>query len=744
MAAAPVARPVGPRVAARPAPPSVLRVSSPVLQRCAGHACPPSGCSHDDEQPGVLRRQRGWGSEPSAVPPVVHDVLRSGGSPLDGGMRANMEARFGHDFGQVRIHTDAQAAASASAVNALAYTVGRDVVFAAGQYAPASTAGQALVAHELTHVVQQDGNGSAENLVLGDMSAPEERQADTFAGGLAAGGAPVASAASPGTVRRFSKAEHEQIGADAYAESMPRAGNSTEPRIDEALLGRLRTFRYERANGQPLSYAQLVAAADEFASLSEMERRDRERAGGGVLGTIWGWMGDTSHYVDLAAKNLQHFHPHNYMAWQAWQWTALRKMHEAHALLAQSDALAGEKVVILQRFDAVTARLRGLFGELDRTTDGARRERLDREIAAGTGMMQSLLARAQAKQAEAAAARAAGIQSALRAVTINGFGNHFLTDAFAAGHIITPRSDLLRDYATYLLGIVRVGGVLNCANVPSLAWHDLDNFFGVRVNSIEDQAGWTTYGDEFAATQDPSAAPANRGRSDTLDHVITATRTSIQQLWQTAATGQLPGSLGPVLNKLPRPTFEGYPRWNAAEWNRQLRSAAGELVGADYRLPGEQGQGPNEPRAPNQQGNQIGLIPPISARATCTNVISFFTWDAFVLPMIDRAKREYAQRFYTAGPGQQVDPNAVPVAQPSAAGSGKAVAGAVIGGLGLGAAGAIIGFLAGGPIGALVGGLIGLIGGAIGGGIIGGLLGSNRRADEPAVNPGDVAGGKAQ
>src|SRR5690349_11231589 len=70
------------------------------------------------------------------LPEIVHDVLRSTGQPLDPATRAFLEPRFGHDFSNVRVHTDARAAESARAVNALAYTVGRDVVFGAGQYAP--------------------------------------------------------------------------------------------------------------------------------------------------------------------------------------------------------------------------------------------------------------------------------------------------------------------------------------------------------------------------------------------------------------------------------------------------------------------------------------------------------------------------------------------------------------------------------------------------------------------------------
>jgi hypothetical protein len=90
------------------------------------------------------------------VPPIVHEVLRSSGQPLDAATRSFMEVRFGYDFSQVRVHTDAQAAESARAVNALAYTVGEDVVFGPDGFRPDTSAGQKLLAHELTHVLQQN------------------------------------------------------------------------------------------------------------------------------------------------------------------------------------------------------------------------------------------------------------------------------------------------------------------------------------------------------------------------------------------------------------------------------------------------------------------------------------------------------------------------------------------------------------------------------------------------------------
>jgi len=85
------------------------------------------------------------------------NVIKGGGRPLAESERAYFEPRFGYDFGQVRVHTDTQAAETARAVNARAFTVGRDMVFGAGQYAPGVSEGRGLLAHELTHVVQQQG-----------------------------------------------------------------------------------------------------------------------------------------------------------------------------------------------------------------------------------------------------------------------------------------------------------------------------------------------------------------------------------------------------------------------------------------------------------------------------------------------------------------------------------------------------------------------------------------------------------
>lgn len=127
----------------------------------------------------TLMRSASKSSPAAAVPSVVHEVLQSPGQPLDEGVRTFMEPRFGHDFSRVRVHADAKAAESARAVNALAYTVGPDIVFGAGQYAPRLGEGQRLLAHELTHVVQQFQTPRSANIVIDNSQEQTAEAAST-------------------------------------------------------------------------------------------------------------------------------------------------------------------------------------------------------------------------------------------------------------------------------------------------------------------------------------------------------------------------------------------------------------------------------------------------------------------------------------------------------------------------------------------------------------------------------------
>lgn len=137
--------------------------------------------------PGMMGLQRAIGNagtteliEQERSP--VHDVIGSGGSPMEPALRADMESRLGHDFGDVRIHHDAAAHNSAKSVNAQAYTVGSDIVFQQGKYEPESQAGQHMLAHELTHVVQQrngpvDGTDAGGGVKVSNPSDRFEREA---------------------------------------------------------------------------------------------------------------------------------------------------------------------------------------------------------------------------------------------------------------------------------------------------------------------------------------------------------------------------------------------------------------------------------------------------------------------------------------------------------------------------------------------------------------------------------------
>ncbi|MEO7587021.1 MAG: DUF4157 domain-containing protein [Arachnia sp.] len=115
-------------------------------------------------------------------PSPVHDVIGSGGRPLEPAVRTDMESRLGADFGDVRVHDDAAAASSARAVNAHAYTVGSNVVFQRNTYDPSSTAGRTTLAHELTHVMQQrsgpvDGTSAPGGIKVSDPGDRFEREA---------------------------------------------------------------------------------------------------------------------------------------------------------------------------------------------------------------------------------------------------------------------------------------------------------------------------------------------------------------------------------------------------------------------------------------------------------------------------------------------------------------------------------------------------------------------------------------
>jgi hypothetical protein len=165
---------------------SAYAVAEPVAaKRCAcGGVIGADGMCAKCRAKRLALRRRSAGPAPRSAPSIVHEVLRSGGQPLDPGARGAAEARLGHDFGRVRVHTDERAAESAAAVRATAYSVGDHIVFGRAAYAPATPSGRALLRHELVHTLQHDGSAAIpDRLPIGAVDDEAEHEADRLATG---------------------------------------------------------------------------------------------------------------------------------------------------------------------------------------------------------------------------------------------------------------------------------------------------------------------------------------------------------------------------------------------------------------------------------------------------------------------------------------------------------------------------------------------------------------------------------
>jgi hypothetical protein len=177
---------------------SPLRAASPNHRVWLQQSCASGGvrtCSTCASGP--LQRPGDGAAMSATVPASVTAVLRGSGQGLAPDMRAFVEPRLGHDLSGVRVHADESAARSARDVNALAYTVGQDIVFGAGQYRPADPEGRRLITHELVHVVQQRQGGAAPA-----QEQALETEAEAAADLVAAGGrASIAGSSGLGVAR---------------------------------------------------------------------------------------------------------------------------------------------------------------------------------------------------------------------------------------------------------------------------------------------------------------------------------------------------------------------------------------------------------------------------------------------------------------------------------------------------------------------------------------------------------------
>lgn len=243
-----------PKVAAAP-------VTSPRLQRKC--ACDQKADSQAES--GEILQRAGLDSKvPAVAPPIVHEVLGSPGQPLDQGLRSLLELGFGTDFSAVRVHTDGRAALSARAVHALAYTVGREVVFGAGQYRPATESGRELIAHELAHVQQQGAGPLPSKLELDGAEGPLERQADVLSRealtlGAVRSGKSAGSAREQGRSGMAGKTHPEAVCGESRVSAAPKFTQPPVRRKGYVQRRRIPTGA-ELAAALPTNPAELAAA----------------------------------------------------------------------------------------------------------------------------------------------------------------------------------------------------------------------------------------------------------------------------------------------------------------------------------------------------------------------------------------------------------------------------------------------------------------------------------------------------
>jgi|GEM_PF-2359042 len=377
------------------AAPALQPVPSALLQRqcaCGNHTVAGGECEEcRDKREGMLQRSAANATPVNEVPAIVYEVLRSPGQPLDARTRAFMEPRFGYDFSNVRVHTDAKAAESARAVNALAYTAGQDVVFGAGNYFPETTMGKKLLAHELTHVVQQGGCRSAgsESDTLTTVASPLlEAEANRTAQIAIDQGAfsRISQAASP-VLQRWDSPEHVELGETA-------AGSSSEFVVLEC---HNRDFpqRLQAVTTWPTEWQTLHARGT-----PEQRRAITE---GLTYGEIIALSGDF--YADFNALNR----------------APLREIYDLIPLIR-----SGSTTTQLQ---AATG---GRYLELAKVNESH-----------FSNVRPGHSNRDTWRNMHVSAIEVARQGNANMAWGINATADHFLTDAFSGGHIRTPRATLM-------------------------------------------------------------------------------------------------------------------------------------------------------------------------------------------------------------------------------------------------------------------------------------------------------------
>lgn len=275
-----------------------------LLQRkcaCGGEAGPDDECAACKTARMVVQRQANAPTASDALPPSVTGALQSSaGQPLQVANRALMESAFGTDLGDVRIHTGAQAETAAHDINAKAFTRGQNIYFAAGQYQPGTQTGNKLLAHELTHTVQQsNGQVTVQSRdAISQPSEPQEQEAESVAAQVTASLAIEPTTASSQRVLSYLNGHSSLIqrqtdtGTDAktadaddssVSDSAPLEGNQGDvrsPALSPEDTRRLIVARTTLSKVKPMSQGDketLAKAIPGAAAVKAIKERDQKR-----------------------------------------------------------------------------------------------------------------------------------------------------------------------------------------------------------------------------------------------------------------------------------------------------------------------------------------------------------------------------------------------------------------------------------------------------------------------------------